>query len=363
MVRQLLAAGMAGIVLAGCQSTGRGVHSVPMTRDYANLDEAGIREAEEAVAEAHRTGAHLYAPYEYFSAAHYLRMAREERRTGDREGIRDYAGLATTMAETALRTGSMAGPLDGPREARTPDACREWFEELKARYLELDRDKAIDAAPVLYAQLNASLSRAEHEIHQGSPVGTAAQALAAAQTDLDALARKDADSDGVPDLEDAAPWAAEDLDRFEDQDGAPDLDNDGDGVPDLVDVAPNEPETANRWHDRDGAPDELPVLATIRFAVGSTQLDSEARGYLRGVKELLREWPELKLRVAGHCTPGRSAASAMDLSRRRAAAVQQYLITLGVPGTQLVVLFHGASEPCATAVRRTDHARVELTLE
>ena len=363
MVRQLLVAGVAVVVLLGCQTSGRGIHSVPTTRDYGNLDEAGIGDAERAVAAAHRRGAPLYAPYEYYSATHYLRMAREERRARDREGARDYAGLAQTMAQTALRTGALDTSLDEPREAQTLDACREWFAELKARYLELDRDKAIQAAPILYAQLNASLSRAEHEIQQGMPVGKTAKALTVAQTDLDVIVRKDTDEDGVPDLGDASPWGAEDMDGFEDQDGAPDLDNDGDGVPDTVDAAPNEPETVNKWHDDDGAPDELPTLDAVRFGSGSTQLSPEAQGYLRGMKEILIEWPELKLRVAGHCNPGRSATAAMDLSRRRAEVVQEYLVGLGVADTQLVVLFHGDSEPCPTATGRTGHGRVELTLE
>lgn len=363
MVRQLLVAGVAVVVLAGCQTSGRGIHSVPTTRDYGNLDEAGIPDAERALAKAHRGGAHLYAPYEYYSATHYLRMAREERRARDRAGARDYAGLAETMAQTALRTGALDSSLGGPREAKTLEGCREWFAELKARYLELDRDKAIEAAPILYAHLNASLSRAEHEIHQGTPAAKTAKALAVAQTDLELIVRKDTDQDGVPDLADASPWAAEDMDGFEDQDGAPDLDNDSDGVPDTVDAAPDEPETVNKWHDDDGAPDELPTLDAVRFGSGATQLSAEAKGYLRGMKEILVEWPELKLRVAGHCNPGRSAAAAMDLSRRRAEVVQKYLVGLGVADTQLVVLFHGDSEPCPTATGRTGHGRVELTLE
>lgn len=363
MVRQLLVASVALLMLVGCQTSGRGIHSVPMTRDYGDLDEAAIEDAERTVVEAHCGGAHLYAPYEYYSATHYLRMAREERRARDREGARDYAGLAKTMAQTALRTGALDKSVGGPGDAKTLEACREWFAELKARYLELDRDKAIAAAPILYAQLNASLSRVEHEIHQGTTAAKTAKALAVAQTDLELIVRKDTDEDGVPDLADASPWAAEDMDGFEDQDGAPDLDNDGDGVPDTVDLAPNEAETANRWHDEDGAPDALPLLDAVRFGAGATQLSAEAKGYLRGMKEILVEWPELKLRVAGHCNPGRSAAASMDLSRRRAEAVQKYLVGLGVADTQLVVLFHGDSEPCATATGRTGHGRVELTLE
>jgi len=48
----------------------------------------------------------------------------------------------------------------------------------------------------------------------------------------------------------------EDLDRFEDEDGCPDLDNDDDGILDPEDACPMSPETVNNYKDEDGCPDE-----------------------------------------------------------------------------------------------------------
>jgi hypothetical protein len=59
----------------------------------------------------------------------------------------------------------------------------------------------------------------------------------------------------VPDASDACPNAAEDVDRFEDEDGCPDLDDDHDGVLDADDRCPTEPETINGRDDVDGCPD------------------------------------------------------------------------------------------------------------
>jgi len=66
---------------------------------------------------------------------------------------------------------------------------------------------------------------------------------------------KDSDNDGIPDKKDLAPYAKEDFDGFQDQDGAPDLDNDEDGIPDVKDKAPNVPEDIDGFQDNDGVPD------------------------------------------------------------------------------------------------------------
>ncbi len=65
----------------------------------------------------------------------------------------------------------------------------------------------------------------------------------------------DADGDGISDLVDQCPKDPEDRDRFQDDDGCPDLDNDGDGIPDLDDKCPNDPEDIDGFEDEDGCPD------------------------------------------------------------------------------------------------------------
>ena len=68
-------------------------------------------------------------------------------------------------------------------------------------------------------------------------------------------AYKDTDKDGIEDKLDADPLHPEDLDGFQDNDGAPDYDNDADGIPDLNDKAPNEAEDKDGFQDDDGVPD------------------------------------------------------------------------------------------------------------
>ncbi|MCA9541219.1 MAG: OmpA family protein [Myxococcales bacterium] len=106
---------------------------------------------------------------------------------------------------------------------------------------------------------------------------------------------RDTDGDGLPDVDDLCPTAAEDLDGYADGDGCPDDDDDGDGVADAADACPRvagdapdgcpkvgpdadgdgigdadddcplEPETIDGVRDADGCP-ELVAEADLHIA-------------------------------------------------------------------------------------------------
>ncbi len=69
------------------------------------------------------------------------------------------------------------------------------------------------------------------------------------------IGRGDRDSDGVPDARDVCPDEPEDKDKYQDEDGCPELDNDGDGIIDASDSCPNEPEDKDGYQDDDGCPE------------------------------------------------------------------------------------------------------------
>ncbi len=354
------------LILVGCQTERPPMYTVPVARDYSRLPKVDLERAEQRVEQAHRAGAQYYSPYEYFSAKYYLDMAYEEKAGGDWPGVRDYAGLAKSMAEAAIRRSPGDAEAGHVAIPESQAAWRAAFERLKARYTELDAAKAVEVAPVLYAHLTAALSRLEHELNARPDSPVAIRALVNAEADIRAIWAQDVDGDRVVDMRDGAPRQPEDIDDFEDEDGVPDPDNDQDGIPDVADAAPLEPETPNRWHDYDGAPDEYPVFEHIFFASGSATLSADAKGYLRGITHVLLEWPKLKMRVKGHTDNAHSERYNLDLSKRRAEQVQRYLVAQGVPEAQLVVTYHGESEPAAdnaTAAGRDRNRRVELVLE
>jgi len=357
----LLAAAL--IVLVGCQT--RGVHTVPVSRDYQDLERIQPADVAPIVDQAHRVGAQHSAPYEYFSAKHYLEKAFDERAENDRPAMWDFSGLAKQMGEAAAAKGVIPdkGPMQMPRNH---EAAMAEFERLKGRLNELDKDKAIQVAPVIYAHAVAALSLAEEELREPRHYPQGVRYMSTVEADIDTIWVQDVDGDGIVDMKDGAPWAPEDKDGFEDEDGIPDLDNDKDGILDANDVRPNDPETKNRWHDFDGAPDQYPTLESVYFATDSTKLSADAQGYLRGVKLLLDEWPGLKIGLAGHTDSTASDEYNMDLSKRRAEAVQGYLTGKGANAGQLAPSHHGESQPVAdnaTGDGRAKNRRVELKLQ
>jgi len=342
------------------------MHTVPVPRDYGRLAEQEIDASADLVAQARRAASAYRAPYEFYSALAYLDMAQQQQAERDRQGTWDYAALAARMAEAAIAHCGVKMSDDKGRPAPAdPAATKAAFERVGARYAEIDRDQAIDVAPVLYAHMTVALSRAEHALNGGGRWRDAARDLVAVEDDLDVLWLQDSDDDGVVDMKDGAPTQAEDRDDFQDDDGVPDPDNDGDGVPDAVDLAPLEPETVNRWRDFDGAPDSYPTIPAIPFAQGQAVLSEYGQGYLECAVALMKSSPKLRLRVRGHSTDGKTAFENLGLSRRRVEAVQRFLLERGVPEKQIVATFHGDTEPILNAegeVSAPESQRVDVLL-
>jgi outer membrane protein OmpA-like peptidoglycan-associated protein len=353
-------------VFVGCQTTAPDVHSVPVARDYGELEAADIKDAAKALNDAHSAGAQHFASFEYASAERYLIIAKSLARRHDRKGAWDYAALAQQMAEAALReVPEMEIAAPAPM-AKDEETCQAEYERVKALYLELDAEKAAAVSPILFAHVTAALSKAEHDLKRNRGWDHAAKALVLAESDINIIRIQDVDEDGVADMKDDAPWLPEDKDGFEDEDGAPDLDNDQDGVLDPDDLKPLDAETRNQWHDFDGAPDEHPELEPIPFASGSATLSSDSKGYIRGLAQLLAFWPQLQIHVKGYTDNSHSTKYNLDLSRRRAQKVQQYLMQNGLGEEQIIVTFHGEADPASegsSAAARALNRRVQIVLE
>jgi len=180
----------------------------------------------------------------------------------------------------------------------------------------------------------------------------------------------DSDSDGIPDPQDRCPHAAEDRDRYRDEDGCPDADNDGDGVLDRRDQCPDRPESVNGYEDEDGCPDTPPgpvPRATVaepeyvRFAPQSTRLTPASQSILNKMAEMLRN-SSGAIRIEGHCD--RRERNRAVLSLRRARSVRDYLIKQGVSGDKVKAAGFGSTRPLApsdTEQDRRQNRRVDFT--
>jgi outer membrane protein OmpA-like peptidoglycan-associated protein len=169
----------------------------------------------------------------------------------------------------------------------------------------------------------------------------------------------DGDGDGVPDKSDKCPKVP-----AKTPDGCP-PDADGDGIPDGQDKCPKKPETKNGYQDKDGCPDKIPLIVRrftgtmrgIKFASGSAKIKRRSFRTLRGAAKVLVRYVALRIRVEGHTDSRGKAAKNLDLSRRRAQAVKDYLARRGVNASRIEVKGYGESKPLVNNRSRRNRAK------
>jgi peptidoglycan-associated lipoprotein len=87
------------------------------------------------------------------------------------------------------------------------------------------------------------------------------------------------------------------------------------------------------------------VLKTVHFAYDSNAIDDEARAVLQEDAAWLRAHPNHKVEIGGHCDERGSIGYNLALGDRRAQAVKDYLVSLGVDGSTLETVSYGKERP------------------
>lgn len=105
----------------------------------------------------------------------------------------------------------------------------------------------------------------------------------------------------------------------------------------------------------------------LGFPSADVVLDPRARARLDTVLQYLRADPSVnRILLDGHSDNSGNRLLNRDLSRRRALAVQDYLLANGVPQEQITVRFHGERYPLvanSSEANRAKNRRVTLRLE
>jgi outer membrane protein OmpA-like peptidoglycan-associated protein len=103
----------------------------------------------------------------------------------------------------------------------------------------------------------------------------------------------------------------------------------------------------------------------VLFDTGSSALKAGAHQEISRVAQVLTQYPETRIQVAGHTDSDGSEAFNQDLSVRRAEAVRNALIQQGVAAARINAIGFGESQPIAdnaTAAGKQLNRRVVITI-
>ena len=102
----------------------------------------------------------------------------------------------------------------------------------------------------------------------------------------------------------------------------------------------------------------------INFDSGKDVIKPESYGAIKAIADVLKENPDVKVRIVGHTDTDGNAAANLDLSKRRAAAVKAFLAKeFGIDAARMETDGKGQTEPLApnnTAEGKAKNRRVEF---
>jgi outer membrane protein OmpA-like peptidoglycan-associated protein len=117
--------------------------------------------------------------------------------------------------------------------------------------------------------------------------------------------------------------------------------------------------------DRRGDDIVLNMPSSDTFGFDSAELTADARSALNEVANVLTQYTDTRVNIAGHTDSTGDASYNQRLSERRAQSVGNYLSQNGVSSMRLNTMGYGANQPVAsnaTEQGRAQNRRVEITL-
>lgn len=99
---------------------------------------------------------------------------------------------------------------------------------------------------------------------------------------------------------------------------------------------------------RTGEFTDIPDLQPITFKYDRYALSSASRVHLKNNAQYLKSHPDLKFLVEGHSDERGTMGYNLALSQRRAKAVREYYIRLGVAGQTIGTISYGEEKPTCT---------------
>ena len=89
---------------------------------------------------------------------------------------------------------------------------------------------------------------------------------------------------------------------------------------------------------------EQPLTDTF-FALDSTELTADARSAVQKNVDWMKRWTSTKVMVEGHADSRGTNEYNLALGERRADAVRDYLVSLGIPAERITIVSKGEEQP------------------
>jgi len=86
-------------------------------------------------------------------------------------------------------------------------------------------------------------------------------------------------------------------------------------------------------------------LEDVFFDLDESEIRAEGRTALQKNSDWLKRWTSAVLAIEGHCDSRGSAEYNLGLGSRRATAVRDYLVSLGVPAARVTIVSKGKEQP------------------
>jgi peptidoglycan-associated lipoprotein len=86
-------------------------------------------------------------------------------------------------------------------------------------------------------------------------------------------------------------------------------------------------------------------LGDVFFNLDQATIRDDARAPLQKNAEWLKRWSNTRIQVEGHCDERGTAEYNLALGERRANAVKEYLVSLGIRGDRISVVSKGKESP------------------
>jgi peptidoglycan-associated lipoprotein len=90
---------------------------------------------------------------------------------------------------------------------------------------------------------------------------------------------------------------------------------------------------------------QISGLETLHFAYDSSAIDAAGREVLAGNAKWMKTNANANLQIEGHCDSRGSVEYNLALGERRAKAVKNYMVSLGVEAKRLTVISYGKEKP------------------